>query len=294
MIPHRPLPPTLRLLALAAFALAGCQGELSQADLDALEALPVAERLPRLEQLLAADPKEPRLPGLLARARYEGYREQPPLERIDAIKAALRAEPESAIVSKMLGDAYYDHAGGEGGVSYLDSALFAYENAALKLPSFLSAVGSVGALYDEKEDYEQAIAWYEKALALSPRHVPTLCNLGASHYNRGEHAQAIDYYRQASPAIRAARMPTTTWASPSPRRRSTARPSSSGARWWRSTAPRPWRSRRPRTPICCRKSSTRPSTRAARRAAASTSWATSRSRAATGHRGPATVLQEEP
>jgi tetratricopeptide (TPR) repeat protein len=197
MIPHRPLPLTLRLLALAAFALAGCQGSLSQADLDALEALPVAERQPRLEQLFAADSTEPRLPGLLARARYEGFAELPPLERIESIKAVLRSEPESAIVSKMLGDAYYDHARGEGGVSYLDSALFAYENAALKLPTFLSAVGSVGALYDEKEDYEQAIVWYEKALALAPDHVPTLCNLGASHYNRGGYAQAIDFYRQA-------------------------------------------------------------------------------------------------
>ncbi len=197
MIPHRPLPLTLRLLALAALTLVGCQGQLTQADLDALEALPVAERLPRLEQLFAAEPTDPRLPGMLARARYEGYSAQPPLERIETIKAELRAEPESAIVSKMLGDAYYDHARGEGGVSYLDSALFAYENAALKLPTFLSAVGSVGGLYDEKEDYEQAIVWYEKALVLAPAHVPTLCNLGASHYNRGEYALATDFYRQA-------------------------------------------------------------------------------------------------
>ncbi len=191
------LPSAVGVLALAVFALAGCQSELAQSDLDAFEALPRAERVLRLEQELAKHPADPRLPGLLAKARYEDYAELPPLERIEAIKAALRADPESAIISKMLGDAYYDHAGGEGGASYTDSALFAYENAALKQPSFLAAVGSVGALYDEKEDFEQAIAWYEKALALSPEHVPTLCNLGAGHYNRGEYAVAVDFYRRA-------------------------------------------------------------------------------------------------
>jgi tetratricopeptide (TPR) repeat protein len=194
---HSPLPLALRPLAFALLALAGCQSQLNQADLDALEALPAAERVPRLEQLLARHPADPRLPGALAKARYEGYAELEPLTRIETIKASLRADPESAIVSKMLGDAYYDYARGEGGVSYMDSALFAYENAALKVPTFLAAVGSVGALYDEKEDFEQAITWYEKALALAPDHVPTLCNLGASHYNRGEYAQAIEFYRQA-------------------------------------------------------------------------------------------------
>ena len=197
MNPRNLLPLALRLLALAVFALTGCQSQLTQSDFDALEALPREERVLRLEQALAEYPADARLPGLLAKARYEGFAELPSMERIETIKAALRADPESAIISKMLGDAYYDHAQGEGGASYTDSALFAYENAALKLPSFLAAVGSVGALYDEKEDFEQAIAWYEQALAISPEHVPTLCNLGAGHYNRGEYAVAVDFYRQA-------------------------------------------------------------------------------------------------
>ncbi|MBM4118131.1 tetratricopeptide repeat protein [bacterium] len=188
--------PTAALLLLGLLA-AGCQGELDQSDLDALAALPAAERAARIEQLIAAHPEQPQLPGLLAKARYEDYAGLAPQARIEAIKAALRDDPENAITSKLLGDAYADCARGEGGVSYLDSALFAYENAALKAPHFFSAVGSVGALYDEKEDFEQAIAWYEKALLLVPDHVPTLCNLGASHYNRGDYAQAMDYYRRA-------------------------------------------------------------------------------------------------
>lgn len=176
---------------------AACQGKLTQSDLDALAALPAAERSARIEQLMTAHPQHPQLPGLLAKARYEGYAGLAPLARIEAIKESLRQDPEDAVTSKLLGDAYSDYARGEGGTSYRDSALFAYENAALKAPHFFAAVGSVGALYDEKEDYEQAIVWYEKALALEPEHVPTLCNLGASFYNRGDYPRAMDYYRRA-------------------------------------------------------------------------------------------------
>ncbi|MDP6418827.1 MAG: tetratricopeptide repeat protein [Candidatus Krumholzibacteria bacterium] len=119
------------------------------------------------------------------------------LEKIEAIKIRLREDPDNALLSKLLGDAFFDYARDEGGQSYLDSALYAYENAALKMGDFLPAVGSVGRLYDEREDYDQAVYWYEKALELAPLHVPTLCNAGGAEYNRGNVNAAMDFYRRA-------------------------------------------------------------------------------------------------
>jgi tetratricopeptide (TPR) repeat protein len=189
----------LRLLASALILLwiGACGSSLSQADLDAIGELPLAERSQRLEGLVAEHPDNPQLPGLLARARWEALADYAPEDRILLVKQQLREDPENAVTSKVLGDAFYDHALGGGGISYLDSAIFAYENAALKAPHFLSAVGSVGALYDEKEDFEQAIYWYDRALAIDPEHVPTICNLGASYYNKGDYQAATDLYRQA-------------------------------------------------------------------------------------------------
>ncbi len=189
----------LRILATAFILLwiGACGGSLSQADLDAIGELPLDQQTARLESLIEKHPENCDLPGMLARARWEALGEYSHEDRILLVKETLRANPEDAVTSKLLGDAFYEYAMGDGGMGYLDSALFAYENAALKAPHFLSAVGSVGGLYDEKEDFEQAIYWYERALAVSPEHVPTLCNLGASHYNKGDQPQAMDYYRQA-------------------------------------------------------------------------------------------------
>ncbi len=189
----------LRLLASAMILLwiGACGGSLSQSDLDAIGKLPLDQRSQRLETLMAEHPENSQLPGLLARARWEALEDHAPEERILIVKQQLREDPEDAVTSKVLGDAFYDYALGNGGITYLDSALFAYENAALKAPHFLSAVGSVGALYDEKEDFEQAIFWYDRALVIDPEHVPTLCNLGASYYNKGEYQSAIELYRQA-------------------------------------------------------------------------------------------------
>lgn len=119
------------------------------------------------------------------------------LEKIEAMKLRLRQDPDNALLSKLLGDAFFDYAREEGGQSYLDSALYAYENAALKMGDYLPAVGSVGRLYDEREDYDQAVYWYERALELAPLHVPTLCNAGGAEYNRGNVNAAMDYYRRA-------------------------------------------------------------------------------------------------
>lgn len=189
----------LRILALSLILLwiGACGGSLSQADLDRLGELPLDQRLERLESLVVSHPENSELPGMLARARWDALGEYSDEDRILLIKEQLRANPEDAVTSKLLGDAFYEHALGDGGVGYLDSALFAYENAALKAPHFLAAVGSVGGLYDEKEDFEQAIFWYERALTVSPNHVPTLCNIGASHYNKGDQPRAMEYYREA-------------------------------------------------------------------------------------------------
>jgi tetratricopeptide (TPR) repeat protein len=185
------------LSLLLALALGACNRGVSQADLVALEALPQAERVAKLEALWVRYPDDVNLPDLLAKARWEDYADMEGTARIEAVKAELREDPENSVTSKLLGDAYYDYSRSGGGVNYLDSALFAYENAALKDPNFLGAVGSVGSLYDEKEDFGSAIEWYQKALELDPDHVPTLCNIGASHYNQGDYAVAMDYYRQA-------------------------------------------------------------------------------------------------
>lgn len=189
---HRAMASALILLWIGA-----CGGPLSQNDLDQVAELPTELRISRLETLIEEHPDDYRLSGLLGRALWETYSEYEPADRIMLIKQQLRDNPENAITSKLLGDAFYDHAQGGGGITYLDSALFAYENAALKDPRFLSAVGSVGALYDEKEDFEQAIFWYDRALAIEPEHVPTLCNIGASHYNKGEYNKAQEFYRRA-------------------------------------------------------------------------------------------------
>jgi len=184
-------------IVLLAMVLGGCGGPLSEKQLAALEDLPVAERVQRLEALMAKHPDDERLPNLLGSARWQLYEPLEPQARVETVKGDLRADPENAVISKLLGDAFYDLAMAGQGSGYLDSALFAYENAALKAPRYLAAVGSVGALYDEKEDYEQAVTWYEQALAIDPLDVTTLCNIGASHYNQGHYDVAVDYYRQA-------------------------------------------------------------------------------------------------
>ncbi len=185
------------IILLLLLSLSGCGGTLSQAKLDALEQLPVEERIQRLEDLQAKRPTDQRLWSLLGRAVWETYDGLGSTEKVERLKADLRVEPENAILSKLLGDAFYDLAQGDEGTGYLDSALFAYENAALKAPEYLGAAGSVGALYDEKEDFDQAIYWYQRALDVDPEHVTTICNLGASLYNKGEYSTAMDYYRKA-------------------------------------------------------------------------------------------------
>jgi tetratricopeptide (TPR) repeat protein len=174
----------------------GCGGSLSQTKIDTLEDMPLEERIPRIEVLMEKHPEDTRLPGLLGRALWANYESEDPLDRVAIIKRDLRADPENAVLSKLLGDAYYDLVPRIGG-TYVDSALFAYENAALKAPDYLSALGSVGALYDEKEDYDQAIHWYEKVLEIDPEHLTTICNLGGSYYNKGEFTTAMNYYRSA-------------------------------------------------------------------------------------------------
>ncbi|MBN2170294.1 MAG: tetratricopeptide repeat protein [Candidatus Krumholzibacteriota bacterium] len=187
----------LMSIVLLALVLGGCGGPLSEKQLAALEGLPAAERVQRLEALMARHPDDARLPNLLGRARWELYEPLEPFARVEAVKSDLRADPENAVVSKLLGDSFYDLATAGQGSNYLDSALFAYENAALKAPRYLAAVGSVGALYDEKEDFEQAVAWYERALDIDPQDITTICNIGASHYNQGHYDVAVDYYRRA-------------------------------------------------------------------------------------------------
>jgi tetratricopeptide (TPR) repeat protein len=188
----RILMPVLLLLGMAA-----CSGTVPQATLDALAQRPAAERIPELEAMASAHPGDQRLTLMLGRAMWESYENLDSRARVESIKADLRADPENAILSKLLGDAFSDLAKSEDGKVYQDSALFAYENAALKEPLYLAAVGSVGALYDEMEDFDQAVLWYEKALAIEPGHVPTLCNLGASFYNKGDYPKAVDCYREA-------------------------------------------------------------------------------------------------
>ena len=186
-----------RTLAIGLLLLAaGCSGSLTQTKIDALSDLPSAERIAAIEKLMEKHPEDDRLSALLGRTLWAGYDGLEPGAKVESIKSDLRAEPENAVLSKLLGDAYYDMIQ-TGGSTYLDSSLFAYENAALKAPYYLGAIGSVGALYDEKEDYDQAIHWYEKALELDPTHITTICNLGGSYYNKGDFNKAIDYYRSA-------------------------------------------------------------------------------------------------
>ena len=182
---------------LTLFFLAGCQGPFSDVRIQELEAMPTVERLTVLEGLSVEHRSHPEYRRLWSTAVWEETDGLSQSERIQEMKSRLRADPENPMLSKLLGDAFFDFYQGEGGRTYLDSALFAYENAALKAPDYLPAVGSVGSLYDEKEDLDQAIFWYEKVLEIDPGHVPTLCNLGASYYNRGESNRAMDMYRRA-------------------------------------------------------------------------------------------------
>ena len=185
--------PVLLLLGL----LAGCQGTFSESRIQELEAMQPDERLAALEGISLEQRSHPEYRRLWSSAVWDQCEGLSQRERIVAMRDRLREDPENVMLSKLLGDAYFDFAQGDGGRAYLDSALFAYENAALKAPDYLPAVGSVGSLYDEKENLDQAIYWYGRVLEIDPDHVPTLCNLGASHYNRGESNQAMDMYRRA-------------------------------------------------------------------------------------------------
>ncbi|MCP4548258.1 MAG: tetratricopeptide repeat protein [bacterium] len=185
------------LIILLMSLASGCGGNLSQQKLDDLEKLPYTERVAELEALQEKHPLDHRLPALLARTIWETFDNPDPFQKAEVIKQALRENPEDAIVSKLLGDAFYDLSLGSGGPTYLDSALFAYENAALKNSNYLGAIGSAGSIYDEQSDYDQAIYWYNRALEIDPEHVPTLCNIGASHYNNGDYEISLDFYRKA-------------------------------------------------------------------------------------------------
>lgn len=168
-----------------------------QSRLDALAAKPAIERLAGIEKLMDRYPGDDRLPTLWSDTLWESMSELDEPIRIEKIKRLLRNDSDNGLLSKLLGDAYLDYSRGKGGAGYLDSSLFAYENAALKMPGYLPAIGSVGALYDEREDYEQAVFWYKRALDVKPNHVATLVNLGGSLYNKGDTNGAIDAYRRA-------------------------------------------------------------------------------------------------
>ncbi len=180
------------ILPLAAMAI-----KVPQSRLDKLAEKPAAERLESIEKLMKRYSGDDRLSEMWAAALWESMADIDELDRIETLKGKLRQDPDNGLLSKLLGDAYFDYSHGKGGTAYLDSALFAYENAALKMPEHLPAIGSVGALYDEKEDYEQAVFWYERALDVKPDHVATLVNLGGSLYNKGDTNGAIDAYRRA-------------------------------------------------------------------------------------------------
>ncbi len=168
-----------------------------QSRLDVLAAKPAGARLAGIEKLMDRFPGDDRIPGLWTDAVWESMSDLDDHVRIEKTKRMLRVDSDNGLLSKLLGDAYLDYSRGTGGASYLDSALFAYENAALKMPDYLPAIGSVGALYDEREDYEQAVFWYKRALEVQPDHVATLVNLGGSLYNKGDTNGAIDAYRHA-------------------------------------------------------------------------------------------------
>ncbi len=180
------------ILPLVAMAL-----DVPQSRLDKLADKPAKQRLASIEKLMKRYSGDERLETLWSEALWESMADIDELERIEIVKTKLRKDPDNGLLSKLLGDAYFDYSHGKGGATYMDSALFAYENAALKMPDHLPAIGSVGALYDEKEDYEQAVFWYQRALDVKPDHVATLVNLGGSLYNKGDSNGAIDAYRRA-------------------------------------------------------------------------------------------------
>ena len=72
-------------------------------------------------------------------------------------------------------------------------------NRAIELePEDAKAYYSRGNAYEEKGDYDQAIADYDKTIELDPEHVTAYNNRGATyHYNKGEVDRAIQDYDKA-------------------------------------------------------------------------------------------------
>ena len=93
---------------LTLFFLAGCQGPFTDARIRELEALPTAERMTILEDLSVEHRSHPEYRRLWSTAVWVETDDLSQPERILEMKSRLRADPENPMLSKLLGDAFFD------------------------------------------------------------------------------------------------------------------------------------------------------------------------------------------
>jgi len=177
---HRSRTVALLTALLAALALAGCRGDVSEMDraLAAFRELPRAERPAALYEFMAERP------DLAHYAWYEMGNTW--YERAATEDAPPGAESATGV-----------HA-------YLDSALVAYGHALAADSTFVEAWVNMGLVWDDVSDgrtpqarraVEEAKTAYLKAIALRPTEEKARCNLGSLHYRRHQYDEAVKQFQ---------------------------------------------------------------------------------------------------
>ena len=89
-----------------------------------------------------------------------------------------------------LGNAYYQTGDPKG-------AITAFGKAIELDPQYFKAMVNMALMYDEQEQYSQAIETLERAAEVDPKSPDVWSHMGNSYYAQGQHAQAMDLYRKA-------------------------------------------------------------------------------------------------
>lgn len=90
----------------------------------------------------------------------------------------------------LLGNAYYQTGDPKG-------AIAAFTKAIEIDPQYFKAMVNMALMYDEQEQYSQAIETLERAAEIDPKSPDVWSHMGNSYYAQGQHAKAMDLYRKA-------------------------------------------------------------------------------------------------
>lgn len=138
--------------------------------------------------------------GLLLLPRHGGAEEMTPLQkelegktprdRLVYLKQIVDEGKGTKEVYFHLGNAYYQTGDPKG-------AITAFGKAIELDPQYFKAMVNMALMFDELEQYPQAIETLERAAEIDPKSPDVWSHMGNSYYAQGQHAKAMDLYRKA-------------------------------------------------------------------------------------------------